>query len=70
MFSRNESGDSSTMAWRAGATLTMMEGSNPYRIATGLKHKWYTGGGDASYENVPIVDANNKIASIQAVEPE
>jgi succinate dehydrogenase/fumarate reductase flavoprotein subunit len=59
MFSRNESGDSSTMAFRAGATLTMMEGSNPYRIATGLKHKWYTGGGDASYENVPIVDANN-----------
>lgn len=64
MFSRNESGDSSTMAWRAGATLTMMEGSNPYRIATGLKHKWYTGGGDASYENVPIVDANNKVLPI------
>ena len=64
MFSRNESGDSSTMAFRAGATLTMMEGSNPYRIATGLKHKWYTGGGDASYENVPIVDANNKVLPI------
>jgi succinate dehydrogenase/fumarate reductase flavoprotein subunit len=25
-----------------------------------LKHKWYSGGGDASYENVPIVDANGK----------
>ena len=30
------------------------------RIATGYKHKWYTGGGDASYENVPLVDANGK----------
>jgi hypothetical protein len=29
-------------------------------IATGLKHKWYSGAGDASYENVPIVDANGK----------
>ena len=64
MFSRNESGDSSTMAFRAGAKLTMMEGSNPYRIATGLKHKWYTGGSDASYENVPLVDANNKVLPV------
>ena len=30
------------------------------RIATGIKHKWYTGAGDASYENVPLVDANGK----------
>ncbi len=29
-------------------------------IATGYKHKWYTGAGDASYENLPIVDANGK----------
>ena len=29
-------------------------------IATGLKHKWYSGAGDASYENVPLVDANGK----------
>ena len=64
MFSRNESGDSSTMAFRAGAKLTMMEGSSPYRIATGLKHKWYTGGSDASYENVPLVDANNKVLPV------
>lgn len=60
MYSRNESGDGTAMAWRAGATLTMMEGSAPLRIATGIKHKWYTGAADASYENVPLVDANNK----------
>jgi hypothetical protein len=47
------------MAFKAGATITMREGSHPFGIASGLKHKWYTGGGDASYENVPIVDANN-----------
>lgn len=60
MSSRNQCGDGTAIAWKAGATLTMMEGSYPISIATGLKHKWYTGGGDASYENVPIVDANNK----------
>lgn len=60
MFSRNESGDGTAMAWRAGATLTMMEGSYTGMIGSGLKHKWYTGGGDASYENVPIVDSENK----------
>ena len=61
MYPRTVSGDSTAMAWRAGATLTMMEGNNPTRIATGLKHKWYTGGADASYENVPLVDANNTV---------
>ena len=61
MYSRNNSSDGTAMAWRAGARLTMMEASSPYRIATGLKHKWYTGGGDASYENIPIVDSNGKI---------
>ncbi len=60
MYSRNASGDGTAMAWRAGAAVTMMEGSSPYRIATGLKHKWYTGGGDASYENIPMVDSNGK----------
>ena len=60
MHSRNESGDGTVMAWKAGATLTMMEVTRPFNIAGGQKHKWYTGGGDASYENVPIVDANNK----------
>ncbi len=59
MYSRNENGDGTVMAWKAGASLTMLEGSRPFGIASGLKHKWYTGGGDASYENVPIVDANN-----------
>ena len=60
MYSRNASGDGTAMAWRAGARVTMMESSAPYRIATGLKHKWYTGGGDASYENIPVVDSNGK----------
>ena len=48
------------MAWRAGAALTKMESTGVLRIATGHKHKWYTGAGDASYENVPLVDANGK----------
>ena len=61
MYSRTASSDGTAMAWRAGAKLTMMEASSPYRIATGLKHKWYTGGGDASYENIPMVDSNGKI---------
>ena len=61
MYSRNASSDGTAMAWRAGARVTMMEASSPYRIATGLKHKWYTGGGDASYENIPMVDSNGKI---------
>lgn len=37
-----------------------MEGGSVMRIASGLKHKWYTGAGDASYENVPLVDAEGK----------
>ena len=60
MQSRCISGDGTAMAWKAGATLTMMERSGTIRIATGLKHKWYTGAGDASYENVPIVDAQGR----------
>jgi len=60
MMSRAISGDGTVMAWRAGAGLTKMESTGTLRIATGLKHKWYTGAGDASYENVPIVDANGK----------
>ncbi|MBN1189096.1 MAG: FAD-dependent oxidoreductase [Dehalococcoidales bacterium] len=61
MMSRTISGDGTVMAWRAGAELTRMESTGTLRIATGLKHKWYTGAGDASYENVPIVDANGKV---------
>ena len=51
MHSRNECGDATVMAWKAGAKITMMEGSSPSRFSGGLKHKWYTGGADASYEN-------------------
>jgi succinate dehydrogenase/fumarate reductase flavoprotein subunit len=60
MMSRAISGDGAAMAWKAGAELTLMERSGILRIATGYKHKWYTGAGDASYENVPLVDANGK----------
>jgi succinate dehydrogenase/fumarate reductase flavoprotein subunit len=60
MMSRAITGDGTVMAWRAGAALTMMESTGVLRIATGLKHKWYSGAGDASYENVPLVDANGK----------
>ncbi len=60
MISRAMSGDGTVMAFRAGASLTRMEATGVVMIATGLKHKWYTGGGDASYENVPIVDANGR----------
>ncbi len=60
MMSRTITGDGTVIAWKAGAELTKMEGTGVLRIATGLKHKWYTGAGDASYENVPLVDANGK----------
>ena len=60
MHARTTSGDGIAMAWRAGAELTCMEKCGSITTATGLKHKWYTGAGDASYENVPIVDANGK----------
>jgi succinate dehydrogenase/fumarate reductase flavoprotein subunit len=50
------SGDGTIMAWKAGAELTKMESTGMVMIATGLKHKWYSGAGDASYENVPLVD--------------
>ena len=61
MMSRTITGDGTVMAWKAGAELTKMEATGVLRIATGHKHKWYTGAGDASYENVPIVDANGKV---------
>ncbi len=62
--SRAISGDGNAMAWRAGAELTMMEKSSILRIGTGYKHKWYAGAGDASYENVPLVDDNGKVLPI------
>ena len=61
MHSRNECGDATVMAWKAGAKITMMEGSSPSRFSGGLKHKWYTGGADASYENIALVDADNNV---------
>ncbi len=60
MMNRCSTGDGTVMAWNAGAELTKMEASGAYRIAGGYKHKWYTGAGDASYENVPLVDAAGK----------
>jgi len=58
MYSRTGSADGNVMAWFAGAAITGAEASGITGIATGFKHKWYTGAGDASYENVPLVDAN------------
>jgi succinate dehydrogenase/fumarate reductase flavoprotein subunit len=60
MHSRAISGDGTVMAWRAGAALTKMESTGMIMIATGHKHKWYSGAGDASYENVPLVDARGR----------
>jgi succinate dehydrogenase/fumarate reductase flavoprotein subunit len=60
MSSRTVSGDGIAMAWRAGAELTLMERSGIMGITPGFKHRWYTGAGDASYENVMLVDANGK----------
>ncbi|MCR4393098.1 MAG: FAD-dependent oxidoreductase [Dehalococcoidales bacterium] len=58
--SRTATGDGAAMAWRAGAALTMMERTGVLNLGTGFKHTWYGGAGDASYENVPLVDANGK----------
>jgi len=57
---RTLSGDGIAMAWRAGCELALMEKSEPHRLGGGHKHHWYAGAGDASYENVPLVDANGK----------
>ncbi len=58
--SRTTTGDGAAMAWRAGAALTVMERTGVMMLATGFKHTWYGGAGDASYENVPLVDSNGK----------
>ena len=60
MSPRAVSGDGIAMAWRAGAEFTLMERSMTMGITPGFKHRWYTGAGDASYENVPLVDGNGK----------
>ncbi len=57
---RTLSGDGIAMAWRAGVELALLEKSEPHRLGGGHKHQWYAGAGDASYENVPLVDANGK----------
>jgi len=64
MSPRAVSGDGIAMAWRAGAELTLMERSGVMGITPGFKHRWYTGAGDASYENVTLVDANGKALPI------
>ena len=58
--SRTMTGDGNAMAWRAGAALTMVERTGLLGLGTGFKHTWYGGAADASYENVPLVDANGK----------
>jgi succinate dehydrogenase/fumarate reductase flavoprotein subunit len=66
MGSRNNSGDGVAIAWKAGAELTMMEKTSVVRIAAGHKHKWYMGAGDASYENVKLIDDNGKSLSFDS----
>ncbi len=58
--SRTMTGDGVAMAWRAGAELTLMEQTAPLMLGTGHKHTWYGGAGDASYENIQLVDDNGK----------
>src|SRR4030042_1028673 len=58
--SRNATGDGLAMAWKGGAELVLMEKTTPLLLGTGYKHNWYGGAGDASYENLQLVDANGK----------
>ncbi len=58
--SRTATGDGVYMTWKAGADLVLMEKTIPLMLGTGYKHTWYGGAGDASYENVPLVDATGK----------
>ena len=58
--SRCATGDGYAIAWKAGAELALMEQTIPLMLGTGYKHNWYGGAGDASYENLQIVDANGK----------
>jgi len=58
--SRTITGDGIAMAWKAGAELTLTERTGILMLGTGYKHTWYGGAGDASYENIQLVDANGK----------
>ncbi|MEJ2245339.1 MAG: FAD-binding protein, partial [Acidobacteriota bacterium] len=58
--SRTKTGDGVAMVWKAGAELTLMEQTMPHGLGTGLKHTWYGGASDASFENIQQVDANGK----------
>lgn len=58
--SRTATGDGYAIAWKSGAALTNMERTAILALGTGYKHTWYGGAADASYENVPLVDANGK----------
>jgi succinate dehydrogenase/fumarate reductase flavoprotein subunit len=68
MHSRCISGDGSAMAWQAGAELTLLEKSGLMTYSGGYKHKWYSGAGDASYENLHLVDNAGKILPL-SIEP-
>jgi succinate dehydrogenase/fumarate reductase flavoprotein subunit len=58
--SRAMTGDGISMAWKAGAEFTLMESTGMGNLGTGFHHTWYGGAGDASYENIQIVDNNGK----------
>jgi succinate dehydrogenase/fumarate reductase flavoprotein subunit len=58
--SRAMTGDGIAMAWNAGAGFTLMESTGMGNLGTGFHHTWYGGAGDASYENIQIVDNNGK----------
>jgi succinate dehydrogenase/fumarate reductase flavoprotein subunit len=58
--SRTHTGDGNAIAWKAGADMVLMEKTALIPLGGGYKHNWYGGAGDASYENIHIVDAAGK----------
>jgi succinate dehydrogenase/fumarate reductase flavoprotein subunit len=57
--SRNNAGDGTVMAFRAGAAVTQMEKSGLLTLGTGFKHHWYAGI-DAGFEHLSQIDDNGK----------